>query len=178
METTRILVIPACEVLEKDSLSDSNTEKRLRYGASYYHTGFVDDIFVTGGIYLPPKIQTVPAGQLMAEWLEKHGIPRQKIIIEASAKDTFDNIKALLTATKDLPALQFTVVSHWQHCLRIWATLRLGYGIKAKFLPIHYKLGLKGSILEWCMFAYHLLDPRGTKFIAKANRKARSYAQK
>ena len=33
-----------------------------------------DLIIVTGGIYLPPEIQTTPSGILMREWLVHHGV--------------------------------------------------------------------------------------------------------
>jgi len=174
----RYLLIPSCEVLIKNILIGTTTEKRLKQALVLWRAKEYDVIIVTGGIYLPPKIQTVPSGSLMKKWLIINKVSADKILCEDKSRDTFENISgALALVIKDLDP-KFTVVTHWQHALRFWITFRLAHKLKIRVIPMWYWAGIKTFIFEWFIFLVHLLDHKGTGRIATANRLARTYPKK
>lgn len=170
----RYLLIPACEVKKKNSLAGTTTKKRLKKGVVLWKKGVYDAIIVTGGIYLPPQIQTIPSGNLMKEWLREKGISSESIICENRSRDTYENIQGTLSLIAEDRDPQLTVVTHWQHALRFWVTFRLAFGVKICIKPMYYRIGWKNFLLEWPMLFCHLVDKKGTGFIARSNREKRS----
>ncbi|HMB26187.1 MAG TPA: hypothetical protein VKP03_02095 [Patescibacteria group bacterium] len=58
--------MPAGGIIKKDKLSLADTLQRCKKALDLWKTKEYEKILVTGGIFLPPNIQTKPAGDLMA----------------------------------------------------------------------------------------------------------------
>ncbi|MDP3996373.1 MAG: YdcF family protein [bacterium] len=172
----KYLLIPSCEVARRDKLSGTTTERRLKRGISLWKSGGFDRIIVSGGICFPPDVQTLSMAFLMFSWLKERGISGEVILCEGMSKDTFENIAFSLAFIESDRDAEITIVTHWQHALRFWATLRFGYrDCVASVIPMWYWVNLKDFTLEWAMLLVHLLDPRGKCFIAQWNRRRRSF---
>lgn len=172
----KYLFVPACEVLEKDSLMGTMTAQRLSAGLSEWLRSDYDRIIVTGGIYLPPNIQTIPAGELMRGWLIDNGIDSENIICERWSLDTYQNIDFSMKLIAGDSNPQITIVSQWQHAMRFKITFWRLYNIKVNIVSVVYKMSLKAFLLECCYILYHLLDKKGTLFFAKKNRENRTFS--
>jgi len=61
-----------------NKLDEAATPKRLLAGLNCWKTGQYDLIVTTGGVYMPPNIQTIPAARLMADWLTARGVRLKK----------------------------------------------------------------------------------------------------
>jgi hypothetical protein len=173
-EVVRYLLIPSCEVATKNKLAGTITERRLVRGLELWRTGNYDAIIVMGGIYLPLERQTIPLGILMKQWLMENSVPGKVIVCEDHSRDTFENISGALMLVADDPPPEFTVVTHWQHTLRFWATFRLAHRRKIHLIPMWHWIGLNGFVMEWAFLLIHIMDPQGTGWIATKNREMRS----
>jgi len=174
----RYLLIPSCEVAKLNSLEGTITEKRLERGLRIWEQGDFDAIVVSGGVYLPPDIQTTSSAKLMKEWLVDRGVPAVSIISESDSRDTYENLGntfVLLAMAFQNSRPDMTVVTHWQHGLRFYAAAYLGHGKKLHLIPMWYSIGIKGFLMEWIFLLVHLIDWRGTGWIAKHNRASRTF---
>jgi hypothetical protein len=174
----KFLFIPSCEVAAQNTLDGTTTEKRLVAGINLWNKGGFDKIIVTGGIYLPPNLQTIPSGELMRDWLINQGVPAEKIVCENKSRDTYENISEALKLVADDHNPAFTVITHWQHALRFWITFRPTDKYKVKIIPLWYWYGIKTFVLEWFILLVHLFDKKGTGWIATKNRQARTFPKK
>ena len=114
---SQYIFIPSCEVAPLNSLENTQTLKRLKKGLAIWQN-HNRTIIVSGGIYLPPNVQTVPSGQLMKIWLIANGVPAEQIIAETNSRDTYENISGAMQLISSDTNPQITVVSQWQHCFR------------------------------------------------------------
>lgn len=164
----KYLLIPSCEVLPLDSLENTQTLERLQAGLLEWEKNAYDFIIVSGGIYLPPEIQTIPCAILMRNWLVENNVSEENIICETSSRDTYENIECSMKLILDDKYSKITVVSHWQHCLRFKTTFWRKYKKRIYVIPMWNMLSLKGFILEWIFLAIHIVDKNGTsRFVAK-----------
>lgn len=177
-DSIKILFVPSCEVAPVDSLSGTETKTRLEAALYYWAGGDYDYIAVTGGVYLSPEVQKTPSGELMARWLEEHGVSPDRILIETTSRDTFENVSGFLDLChKDERtvgrALDITVITHWQHVRRFWLTFR-AWKIKIHTIPLDYPIGVVRWVMEYVFLLVHLFDPRGTGWLASKNRRNRT----
>ncbi|MEK7103423.1 MAG: YdcF family protein [Patescibacteria group bacterium] len=177
----RYFIIPSCDIKPKNSLQRTHTEKRLFKGLFRWlkdrnnDGGDFDFIIVTGGIYLPSEIQTIPAGVLMRDWLLSKGIEGKYIKCEPESRDTFENINNSIALVASDSTPMFTVITHWQHGLRFWVTFRLAHKVKVRIIPIWYWIGWKQFLWEWVYLCIHLIDPKGKGRLAQKNRNKRTF---
>lgn len=171
----KYLIIPSNEVFPLNSLRGTFTEKRLNRGFKIWKKGRYDKIIVSGGIFLPPNVQTVAAGRLMEDWLRTRGVPAENILVEDKSRDTYENISESLALLTKEEKPECTVVTHWQHALRFWVTFRRAHKVKAKIHPMFYWVDIKTFILEWFILLVHIFDRDGTGKIASKNRLDRTY---
>lgn len=171
-----ILLVPSGGIFSLNQLSPADTLLRCERGLKMWERGSFDKILVTGGIYSPSNIQTLPAAELMAQWFRQKGVPAGDIIIEPRSLDTFENIKFSLEELGRLSINNFriTVVTQWQHVIRFWITFCLGYNIRVKIQPMNYAISFRTWLEEWFFIIYHLYDRRGTKYFARKNRRNRT----
>jgi uncharacterized SAM-binding protein YcdF (DUF218 family) len=174
----RILFVPSCEVRALDKLLGTETETRLAAALYYWARGDYDYIAVTGGVYLSPEVQKTPSGELMARWLEEHGVSPDRVLVEITSRDTFENVSGFLDLcrTEERTAgrvLDITVITHWQHARRFWLTFR-AWKIKIHTIPLDYRIGFVRRVMEYAFLLVHLLDPRGTGWLASKNRRNRT----
>lgn len=174
----RYLFIPSCEVAPQDSLRGTTTEYRLQRGLELWRTGTFDRIVVMGGVYLPSWRQTRPSAELMYEWLVEHGVHSMYIIVEARSRDTYENISlALELLPLHDPHLEITVVSHWQHTLRIAVTFWRAHRLKVRIIPLWYWVSFKTFCVEWVGLFVHLFDKTGTSWFSRYNKRSRTFPE-
>jgi len=172
----RILLIPAGGMEPVNKLDEAATPKRLLAGLNCWKTGQYDLIGTTGGVYMPPNIQTIPAARLMADWLTARSVPLEKILLADDSLDTFTDISSTLRVCADngIIAPKFTIVTQWQHAIRFKITFWLAHGIQIKTKLLRYQLPWVYWLKEFGFIAYHLIDRHGNLFLARYNRKKRS----
>jgi len=170
----KYLMIPSNEVFSLNQLRGTFTEKRLKRGFKIWKKGGYDKIIVSGGIFLPPHIQTVAAGLLMEDWLRTQRVWSENVLVEDKSRDTYENISLSLALIKEEKP-EITVVTHWQHALRFWVTFRRAHNVKVKIHPMFYWVDLKTFVMEWFILLVHLFDRDGTGKIATKNRLDRTY---
>lgn len=170
----KILLIPAGEIDELDRLSPKNTLIRCMTGLRLWKSGEYDRIIVSGGLFMPHSIQTSSAAHLMKEWLIKHGVNRNLIIVEGLSVDTFTNTQNSVAIIKllKMDKCVIVVVTQWQHAIRFWITFR-AYGIKIKLKALFYHVSFKIFIQECGYIIYHLMHPKGNGKWAKRLREER-----
>lgn len=175
----QILMIPAGEITRKNKLSKKDTLIRCQHGLSllrYDPNITFSKVVLSGGIFNSKDIQTIPASQIMANWLTKYGVLVNNQIIENQSRDTFENVLFTIEKLKEegIENPEITVVTQWQHAIRFRLCFK-AYGIKIQTHSLHYSVSLKTWIKEWLFIAYHIYDRKGTKFFARRNRKNRTY---
>ncbi len=166
-------MIPLGGVVEKNKLVQ-DTIKRIEAGLKKYRKGDFDFILLSGGIFLPPKIQTIPGARLMAKYLVKKGISYHQIILEERSLDTFQNVK-FSTSKLFLMGIknpEITVITQWQHAIRFWICFR-AYNLKISLEPINYQIPITDWLKEWLFILYHIYDRKGKKYLALKNREKR-----
>lgn len=171
---THVFFIPAghlgktCDSLGRDTLI------RLERGLDLWKKDPEAFLLVTGGIFCVRERQTRPAADIMADWLVTHGVPQTKILHEDASLDTFENVRFSLDTLHahgiSTDGTNITVVSEFQHALRIYLTFRLGYGLRVHCIPIWYVDSVHGFCLEFFVLLHHLLDWRGEGFLARFKR--------
>ena len=168
--------MPAGGIIKKDKLSLADTLQRCKKALDLWKTKEYEKILVTGGIFLPPNIQTKPAGDLMALWFRQNKVPAESIIIENQALDSFKNCHlGLKKLNNPISNHNILVVTQWHHAIRLGITFFLGYGIRVNLFTLKYPISIKTWFMEWLFIFYHLYDPKGKKILAKKNRQNRTY---
>ena len=169
-----VLLIPAELIHPVDRIAGA-TLARLEEGLRLWREGGFDLLAVSGGVFLPPDVQTRSAANLMEDWLAEHGVNRSDILVEDESLDTFQNIAltyARLGGRAHGNSLEWTVVSHSTHLRRFAVTCRT-YGITMHRAPVAYRLSLGARIGEAIAYLVHRLDPRGVGHLARRNRAGR-----
>ena len=178
-----ILFVPSGGITTLDQLDPANTLLRCVQGLKMWQTGKYQYLVVTGGKFLAPSVQTKPAGQLQAEWFVAQGVDPNRIIIEQTSLDTYENITNSLRAMHAFqngalgddypPNWDITVVTQWQHSWRFWISFWELGRLRIKRAPMHYPMSWLSWVMEFAMVAYHFYDPRGTGLVARKNREGR-----
>jgi len=171
----KVLLVPCGGISAKNQISSKDTLPRCLKALELWQTGQYDRIVVTGGIFLPQHIQTVPAGEIMRQWFEKQGIEHDKILVENKSLDTYENVRYVLDKLKEreIENPEITLVTQWQHSWRFWLTFR-SYGIKIKRHKVKFKISWLTWLLEFAFIFIHLIDPKGIWFFGRINRKKRN----
>ena len=172
--TTRVLLVPSSAIDSKNRLA---RDTRLRcWGALLaWLTGDYDFIVVTGGICLTPDVQTIPAAVLMAHWLIEHGLPKDRILIEPTAVDTYENVGQTIWLCRQhgLTRIQFTIVSEPLHAARCGLNLLFRGRILPRIRPLRYPTPLQEKVMGVITFLYALIDWWGVLPPALLNRRLR-----
>lgn len=164
VSSMRVLLIPSCQVGPGlNELHPKDALLRLERGLKLWRMGNFDRILVMGGLFNPPQVQTVAAAELMAAWLVGKGVSRKCILCETVSRDTYENIRMGLTVLRlaGFARADLTVVTQWQHALRIWITFLLGYGRLVHLVPMWYPIPWGTWAFECVFIFHHLLFPRG-----------------
>lgn len=173
----RYLFIPSCDVKPIDELSGTFTELRLRKGLELWRTGNYDCILVSGGVFYPQDVQNKAAGWLMWFWLIGNVVASKAILIENKSVDTYENIRFGLQLIPDIHLADITIVTHWQHALRMKITFWRAYGLKVKVIPLWYWIGCLGFIKELGGLFVHLFDKEGVSPLSKRIRQRRTQSR-
>jgi uncharacterized SAM-binding protein YcdF (DUF218 family) len=145
-----------------NDLRGTETERRLIRGLALWRKGGYHYVLVTGGIFNPSSIQTVPAAILMREYLVAKGVPEHAILCESRARDTYENVANGLSVLREAGQgrAAITVVTQWQHAIRFRLTFR-AYEKKIETVPMYYFDSWKDFLREPFFILHHLLFPKG-----------------
>ncbi len=174
----KILMVPACEISEKDKISNTETESRCVSALIKWQTGRYTKLLLCGGIFLPPHLQTRPAADLMAEWFRREGVTSKDILIDDLSRDSFENaffgLKKLEDNNLSPKNTEIRIISSKQHAFRLYLTLTRGYKCQRvkrekTLIPV-----TPGTFLKeiFCIL-YHFYDKKGIKWLAQRNRRNR-----
>lgn len=175
----RVLLVPSCGISPVDRLTPGDTLFRCERALEAWRTGEYTHVLCTGGIFNPPDIQTVAAATLMGYWFLERGVPDAALVIEDRSLDTYENVAfalRALCARLGCEPYTITVITQWQHALRFFFSFFFGHGRLVELKPIHQPISWKTWMWEWVFIIYHLIDWRGTFFIARRNRDSRRQA--
>lgn len=174
----KILHVPSCGITAVDQLTPTDTLLRCEAGLQLWRKGGFDLIFCTGGMFLPPSVQTRAASVIMKEWFVEHGVPADKVLVEMLSRDTFENVSAQLSVLRmqKIEDFEMTVCTQWAHAIRFYLTYSLGYGIRVDLYPLSYPMSRYSWFAEFVSFFLHLFTPRGRNPISRREREKRSRA--
>lgn len=176
----KILLIPAEEIDPVDQLS-ANTLRRCEAGLTAWNSGDYDFLLLSGGIFLPSTRQTKSAASTMEQWFVAQGVEPDCIWTEDQSLDTYENIRLglrVMNTQLGMEEKDITVLTQYQHAIRFLLTFWLAHRRRIKIIPIRQPaMSWKSWFLEWVvLIPYHFLDRRGTWFLARRNRQARTRA--
>jgi len=175
----KILLVPA-EAIDPLNQLSANTLRRCEAALEVWRTGQFDRILVTGGMFLDQKRQTIPAATIMWDWFTKHGVRDNQILVEPGSLDTYQNIDFGLRLLREegCADAQITVITQYQHALRFAITFFLAHQRRINLIMIRQPAMLwKEWLMEWLVIIpYHLIDWRGTLWLARHNRAQRAAA--
>lgn len=173
----KILLILAGGIVKMNRLSPQDTLIRCQKGLQLWQSGNYDYLLVTGGLFNPKTVQTITAAGLMRKWFVKNGVAKEKILIEADSRDTYQNVafSIRLLKTKKIDKPEITIVSQWQHNIRIKRTFR-SYGYQVKTHNVKYPVGWKTWLMEWAFIMLHFISPKGNNYWARKNQEKRKAA--
>ena len=171
-----ILFIPSGWLGPRLNQLDVDTQKRLEAGLALWKKEPDQMIVVSGGLFRSSRVQTRPAADLMADWLEKRGVPRTWILREKISLDTYENVKLTLKACseKNIAIKRVLIVSQFPHVIRAWIVFRLGYGVPSHCHLLWSRLSLWTLFQELFFVLHHVFDWRGASVFAARNRAQRA----
>lgn len=178
MSETRILMVPSWQLAPSDRLSPRDTQIVCRAALQLWQTGRFDLLLLTGGVFLPPHIQTRPSAELMKDWFRSQDVEPSRIVTETRSLDTFENIAFSLTELRrrGIENPLITVCTQWLHALRIRHTFQRAHGVAMRVHAIRFHMSWRDLAWQWLCVAYHWYDPGGMGRLAKSARLRRSRA--
>lgn len=168
-QTKNIIFVPSNDIESLNSLSSTKTLLRCKEALRLWKTDKYDLLVVSGGRTCKQEIQTIPAADLMKQWLISNKVDRNKILSEDKSLDTYTNIHYSLKLLEENNIVfeNLTVVSHWTHLKRIRTILWKNYKIRSTCIPVKYKLSLTEWLHEIIWLFYLLFDKTGNGFFEK-----------
>lgn len=175
----RILLVPAERIDPVDLLSP-NTLCRCEAALKAWRSGQYDKLLLTGGYFLPKERQTKPAAESMKTWFLLKGVAPKAILTETTSLDTYQNVAFALDVLRKegFTGSEITVLTQYQHAIRFLATFFLAHGVRVRTIPIRQpQMRWVDWVVEWAvLIPCHLLDWKGTLFLARLNRQMRQRA--
>lgn len=178
MPETQILMVPSWQIVPRDRLSPRDTQIVCRAALQLWNTGQYDLLLLTGGVFLPPRIQIRPSAELMKDWFMSQGMESSRIVTETRSLDTFENIAFALAELRRLGVVHpdITVCTQWLHAARIRHTFQRAHGISIRVHAIRFDMPWHDLAWQWFCAAYHWYDPAGTGWLARTIRRRRHHA--
>lgn len=169
----KIILIPSNDIKPLNDLSNTHTLLRCEEALKLWETNKYDFIITSGGCYYNRKIQTIPAADIMRQWLISKNVPEAKILSENKSVDTYTNVhySLKLLREKGIDFESLTIVSHWLHLVRIRMILRRNYNINPVCIPTRYRISFIEWLHEIIWLVYHFLDKSGYGFPEKMVRR-------
>lgn len=169
-----ILMVPSWQIVGIDVLSPKDTLIVCEEALRLWRTNAFEFLLVSGGLFLPPEIQTQPSSHLMARWFVEHGVAPTLIITESRSLDTYDNLRYSLAelASRGVDP-DITVCTHRIHGIRIRHTFHAAFGQTVRIHEVHFPLSSAEWINQWLCVLYHYADRRGYGWLARRTRAKR-----
>ncbi len=173
------LHVPGGDINAVDNLEGTRTLLRCEVARDllYKKRNAYDFLIVSGAQCHDPSIETQPIAKTMADWFATQDV-RVPIIQVTESRDTYEDVRYTMTALKKKYSgpYEITVVSQWQHTLRLAITYKRLYGIRIHRVALHYPMSVREFAKEWAYIGYHLYDKEGKYYLARLNREHRTRA--
>lgn len=173
-----ILLVPSELINPIDRLSVI-TRTRCRAALIVWRLNMHHRILCSGGIFSGTDRQTRSAAELMKEWFVQRGVEERLILTETESVDTYENIAfSIHILNNRCDNWSVTVVTQPQHALRFRITFWRAYNVHILLALVDQStMTWKDWWLEWLVLVpYHIIDKRGTLWLAKYNRSKRRKA--
>lgn len=162
---TNVLAVFGWPLLPVDRLDPTTSERAvaravgLMRGSSRY-----DLALFSGGIFLPPAVQTRPWGEIARDAAVAAGTDPHQTLVETASLDTYDNIRYSLGVLEKAGIRYFslTVCTHRIHGRRVRHTAKVLYGMNIRIEPVEMPLTPGERIWQWGCVAYHYWDKSGS----------------
>lgn len=128
---------------------DAETVRRCSAARKQWNAGGYDVIVVSGGIFRAGQVCS--AGDMMADWFSRVGIPSERVLVEGASVDTFENVAETATLLKRrFPNRSFRidVVSNPLHSVRAFVTYRRHLGRFVRPRPVWHWTSMRQIVLE------------------------------
>ncbi len=167
------MIVPSNDIKPLNQLLNTHTLLRCNEALRLWKTNGFDFIVTSGGLCYNKKIETIPAADIMKNWLVSKGVSEGQILSENKSLDTYTNLHFSLKLLNDynIALDNLAIVSHWTHLARIKIILWRNYKIKPVCFPVEYKLTFTEWLHEIFWFFYHFLDKTGNGFLERKVRK-------
>src|SRR5688572_20299128 len=76
--------------LSGDGRLGISTDERVRYASALYRQGLADHVIISGGYRVAPRFEEA---QGMASLLIQLGVPKDRILLDRRARNTFENAR-------------------------------------------------------------------------------------
>ncbi len=132
--------------LRHDGRLGSSTEERVRYAAALYHQGYAEHVLLMGGYRVPPRFEE---SEVMADALVRLGVPRDRIHLDRSSRNTYENARRTFALCSELGFHRVILVTSPYHMRRAWMCLRR-YPLTVLAAPVEqseaYRPGLSARL--------------------------------
>lgn len=180
----KILLVPAGHC--SDFGISYDTEIRVLSAIECCGKRNFDLIIFSGGIFWKKSksMPNISAAKFMKNMFERYSPnilsgKNTRIVLENESLDTFQcidfSLKIIQEQEKIHGKAEITVISDWQHLKRLKISFWKGYGIKIKTRRAFYSVELRQYLKEWMYLLVHMLDPKGTSWLPRINRKCRNF---
>ncbi|HEU0050565.1 MAG TPA: YdcF family protein [Patescibacteria group bacterium] len=169
--TTKVLVIFGWPILPVDRLDPRSSLLVCKHALLVWETGAYDKLLISGGRFMISLIQTRPWSEIAADWLARHGIPRDCLILETKSFDTYGNLRYSLEALRDagIHSFELSICTYWVHGIRIRHTAKAAHGLTVQIQPVWMPLTWRERLTQWLFVIYHYIDRDG-RLYAKRRR--------
>jgi uncharacterized SAM-binding protein YcdF (DUF218 family) len=106
-------------------------ERRLRAALALFQRGSVGWIATTGGVGRGARGPSLAEGEAGARWLARHGVARDRLLVEDRSRNTLENVRYLAPALRARGLSRALVVSDGYHLAR-GVTLARDAGLRAE----------------------------------------------
>ena len=118
---------------------DLDTYWRCVYAVRYFRIGAFQRVVLSGG---PPRVGEEPVASVMAAFVRNAGIPAEKLLLETSSQNTFENALYARERLKEIPSGRIVLLTSDYHARRAAAAFRrVGLPVHVVAVPYVIKLG-------------------------------------
>lgn len=110
--------------IKDDNIPSDWLLERLKSGAGLYNSGYGKKIIVSGG---KGRGDNVAVATVMEDWLIKHGVDKEDIIVESKSKNTLENFRYSKKITDEYNFSSVNVVTNDFHMFRSMSIGKLFY---------------------------------------------------
>lgn len=163
-EKAKILAAFGWPLLPVNRLDERTSARVVDRVIRLMQSGQYNFVLFSGGVFLPPDIQTRPWGEIARDAAIAAGVDPCCTLVETESVDTYDNIRYSLDVIRQNGIHNFalTVCTHPIHGRRIRYTANVLHGVDVRIEPVGLRLTFGELMWQELCVAYHYWDTHGT----------------